>query len=186
MADFNLDVAFSSHETPNDPNKPIAMAYGFTDDADQPNTFKGKGQRSLTVPANSQVSFAIYDTAQNPTYDVTSVQISVVNKGGAGQPKSPFSNSVWANGSITAVKNNPGPGQLQLPPSTPYPGAFSTGCNIKNATSWDIGSFTVATLQGRQAFDITIHVVTQNGQQSQKSFKVDPEVVVEGGNPDEG
>jgi len=185
VADFNLDVAFSSDVNPDDPNLPVAMAYGFT--RKDHGAYTGKGQTHQTAPPNSLVAFAIYDTAQNPSYNVASVQISAANKAGGG-PNSPFSDPAWANGSITAV-SNPGPGQVKL--NGPNPSATSTGINIKSIPgstyrSWTIGPFTTANLVGQQRFQITVTVLTQNGQQSQKSFKVDPEVVVEGGNPDEG
>ncbi len=176
MAVYNLDVAFSSDVTPNNPSLPVAMAYGFTDNADAQSTFRGKGQTKESVPTGSTVSFVIYDTAQSPTYNVTSVQISSVNKSpGVGQANSPFSDSAWANGSITATSNPSGPNQVQLDgPNSP---ATSTGCNV-TGKSWIAGPFTVANLQGQQRFEITITVLTQNAQQSQKTFIVDPEMVV--------
>jgi hypothetical protein len=174
VAVYNLDVAFSSDVTPNNASLPVAMAYGFTNNADALGTFRGKGQTKETVPPGSTVSFVVYDTAPSPTYNVTSVQISAVNKAG-GSITSPFSDSAWANGSITAVSNPSGPNQVQL--NGPNSSAISTGCNV-TGRSWIVGTFTVANLQGQQRFEITITVLTQNAQQSQKSFIVDPEVVV--------
>ena len=175
MAVYNLDVAFSSDVTPNNPSLPVAMAYGFTNNVG--GVFGPRGQTKETVPPGSTVSFVFYDTAPSPTYNVTSVQISAVNKSpGVGQAKSPFSDSAWANGSITAV-SSPGPGQVQL--NGPNSPAISTGCNV-TGKSWVVGAFTVANLQGQPRFEITITVLTQNAQQSQKTFIVDPEVVVEG------
>jgi hypothetical protein len=170
VATYDLDVAFSSDVTPNDPTVPVAMAYGFTDNA-QGGTFRGRGQTKDTVQTGDTVNFYVYDTAPSPTYNVTSVQISAVNKNpGANSAKSPFSDTAWANGSITAP--------TQVPLNGPYSPALSTGCNVKGK-SWGIGPFTVANLQGQQKFEITVTVLTQNAQQSQKSFIVDPEMVVD-------
>ncbi|HWW74377.1 MAG TPA: hypothetical protein VNZ44_03220 [Pyrinomonadaceae bacterium] len=189
MANFNLDVAFSSDVTPDDPNLPVAMAYGFT--REDHGTYKGKGQGHQNATPGSQVSFAIYDTSQSSAFNVTSVQISAANKD-TGGAQSPF-NPAWPNGSITAVSSpnpsNPGQTKLNgpnLPNSSPAPA--STGINIKSVTgstcrSWTVGPFTIASLAGPQTFRIIITVLTQNGQQS-KTFKVDPEVIVEGGNPE--
>ena len=170
MAQYNLDVAFSSDVTVNDPTLPVAMAYGFTNDKDGP--YKGQGQTKETLPPNSMVSFVVYDTAASPA-SITSVQISAVNKApGTGTAKSPFTPD-WANGSVIAV-SQPNGSQVQLQgPNSQMP---STGCNVKG-TNWGIGPFTVANLTGQQAFEITITVLTQVGQ-SQKSFIVDPEMVV--------
>jgi hypothetical protein len=173
VATYNLDVAFSSDVTPNNPSLPVAMAYGFTDNS-QGGVFQGRGQTKDTVQPGDTVNFWVYDTASAPSYNVTSVQISVVNKSpGVGAAKSPFTDTVWANGSITAV-SNPSSSQVQL--SGPDVPAFSTGCNV-TGKSWGIGGFTVGNFRG-QKFEITVTVLTQNAQQSQKSFIVDPEVVV--------
>jgi hypothetical protein len=173
VAIYNLDVAFSSDVIPNTPSLPVAMAYGFTNNADAQGLFRGKGQTKESVPTGSTVNFVIYDTAQSPTYNVTSVQISAVNKAG-GSIKSPFSDSAWATGSITAT-SNPGSNEVQL--NGPNSPAISTGCNV-TGKSWIVGPFTVANLQGQQRFEITITVLTQNAQQSQKTFIVDPEMAV--------
>jgi hypothetical protein len=177
VATYDLDVAFSSHVTPNDPNLPVAMAYGFTDNTG--GTFVGRGQRHENVLAAGTVNFYVYDTAHDPTYNVTSVQISVVNKTqGPNAAKSPFSDAVWNNVSSVTAVSQPNSSQAQLQPPTLQ--GSSTGCNVKGK-SWGVGPFTVANLQGQQRFEITITVITQDGQ-SQKSFIVDPEVVVDSGN----
>jgi hypothetical protein len=178
VAVYNLDVAFSSDVTPNNPSLPVAMAYGFTNNVG--GVFGPRGQTKETLPPGSTVSFVVYDTAPSPTYNVTSVQISAVNKSpGVGQARSPFSDAVWANGSITATSNPSGPNQAQL--NGPNSSAISTGCNV-TGRSWIVGTFTVANLQGQQRFEITLTVLMQNAQQSQKSFIVDPEMVVDTGN----
>ena len=154
------------------------MAYGFTDNA-QSGAFRGQGQTKDTVQPGDTVFFYFYDTASSPTYTVTSVQISAVNKKPVvGSAKSPFSDSAWANGSITATNTPSGPSQVQL--NGPISPGNSTGCNI-TGKCWNAGPFTVGTFGG-QKFEITVTVLTQNAQQSQKTFIVDPEMVVDGGN----
>ena len=172
MATYDLDVAFSSDTSANDTSLPIAMAYGFTDNTG--GTFVGRGQTKSSMQPGSTVGFWVYDTAPNPVNSLTSVQISVVNKSQSpNAPKSPFSDAVWNNvSSITAP--------TQVPLSSRNSPARSTGCNV-TGVSWGIGPFTVANLSGQQRFEITVTVVTPNGQ-SQKTFTVDPEVVVDSGN----
>lgn len=177
MANYDLDVAFSSDTTPNDPTLPIAMAYGFTH-PDGHGIFRGHGQTKETVPPGNTVYFYVYDTASNPTYNIVSVQISSINKAqGANAVKSPFAEAAWANGLITAV-SQPNPNQSsQVQLGAINSPALSTGCNVKGV-SWGIGPFTVVQLQGQQRFEFTVTVLMQNAQQAQKTFIVDPEVVV--------
>lgn len=173
MATHNLDVAFSSDVTPNDSSQPIAMAYGYTDDT-HGGSFRGQGQRKEKVRPGAKVNFWVYDTASSPT-TVLSVQISAVNSS-QGTAKSPFTDAAWSNGSVTAVPD-PSPNSNQLKLNGPNAGASSTGCNIKNSTSWGpLGAFTVGEYEG-QRFEFTVTVLTQKGQ-TQQSFIVDPEMAV--------
>jgi hypothetical protein len=171
--DANLDVAFSSNTTANNPSLPIAMAYGYTDNLQ--GGFQGKGQTEETVAPGSTVYFEIFDTASNPTFNIVSATISAVNKHpGAGKANSPFSDTVWSTGTVVATSSPNGGNEVQL--STRRNQATSTGCNVIG-TGWGIGPFTVGNFNG-QRFEITITVVMRDNASNQKTFTVDPEMVV--------
>jgi hypothetical protein len=175
--DANLDVSFSSDVTPNNTALPIAMAYGYTDNLG--GSFTGKGQTKETVAPQSTVYFEIFDTAPSPTFNVVSATIAAVNKNpGTGRANSPFTDTAWSTGTIVASASPTGPNGVAL--TGPNAGASSTGCNIKNSRNWACGPFTVGDYNG-QRFEITITVLMQDSNQNQKTFTVDPEMVVDGG-----
>jgi hypothetical protein len=178
MPQYHLDVAFSSDATPNDPTLPIAMAYGFTNDAS--GSWLGAGQTKESVPANSPITFYIFDTASDSTFSISSVTIASANKNpGQGSANSPFSDQVWSTGTITASDNPSGPTATQL--NGPQNSGTSTGCNVSGRV-WSVGPFTVESFSNPAVkFEITVTVEgTVNG--VTRKFQVDPEVVVEGSN----
>ncbi|MCA1619690.1 MAG: hypothetical protein LC795_10350 [Acidobacteria bacterium] len=174
----NLEVAFSSDVTPAQPTQPVAMAYGYSDNSSGVNS--GKGQREETVWEGSSVYFLVFDTAASPTYSVSSVTISAANtRPGTGAANSPFTDAAWSTGTVVATSSPTGPNGVQL--SGPTSNVDSVGCNVVGK-GWSCGPFTVGTFKG-QRFEITINVLTSDSQSHQKTFSVDPEMVVDGGNP---
>jgi len=171
--DANLDVSFSSDANPFNSGLPIAMAYGYTDNSQ--GSYRGKGQTKETVAPGSTVYFEIFDTASSPTFNVVSATISAVNNNpGTGRANSPFSDAAWSTGTVVATRTPAGPNEVQL--RGPNNGATSTGCNV-TGRNWACGPFTVGNFNG-QRFEITISVLMQDGQSNQKTFTVDPEMVV--------
>jgi hypothetical protein len=172
VAQYNLDVAFSSDASiGSDPTQPITMAYGYTNNTS--GTWRGAGQTKERLPPNSPAAFGIFDMAPNSAFSITSVTISSANVNpGQGTPNSPFSDSVWSSGTITATPSGSGLLQLGGPNSGP-----STGCNI-TGKGWSVGPFTIGNYHN-QRFELTIIIVgTVNG--VTKRFQVDPEMVVTG------
>ena len=175
----HLDVAFSSDATPANPSAPIAMAYGYTDNL--LGSFQGKGQMKETVAPNSLIAFFVFDTAPSPTFNVTSVTVSSVNKHpGQGKPSSPFTDSQWSTGTIVATGSSTGASNW-VPLTGPGPSTSqSTGCNVQ-ARNWWLGNFNIGNFPG-QSFELTVTVLTTDNNQHTKTFSVDPEMVVDGGN----
>ena len=127
------------------------------------------------MASGSTVYFQIFDAAASPTFNVVSATISAVNKNpGTGRANSPFSGSVWSTGTVVATSTPSGPNGTQL--NGPFNGTSSVGCNV-SGKCWNVGPFTVGNFNG-QKFEITINVLTKDSQQDQKTFTVDPEMVV--------
>lgn len=156
MENYYLDVAFSSDVTPQWQNQPIAMAYGFVTQ-DEGGVW-GEGIQTVeTMQVNDQVWISVYDFA--PAACTVNKIMIVFNYG------SPFA---WDTREI--------PGDESLPNSI-FPQG-SPGVNWFDGTAWMFGPY-LAESAGEFEFTVSAYVTDSNG--NEKEFKVDPEIIVEGG-----
>lgn len=176
MSNYHLDVTFSSDVNPADDTMPVALAYGYADDTE--GKLNGTGQRKEIVHPNASVVFDVFDTVPSAASNVASVELTVKNK----DPNSPY---------VSPFKSDPGSQYLSWPKGEnqftvnndnglKFVGTDqkSFGCNIKGS-EWSVGPFLVDEIQGEsQEFEISVLVKLQNN----KTYMVDPEMVVKGGN----
>jgi hypothetical protein len=182
---FRLEVAFNSNVAPAFPDRPVTMAYAFTDFENSGNaadTYTPDEQNlklvNKTVPKGSILNFDIFDTATFPAGatppEVTEVKIDCT-KADTTVGDSPFiavpdtsdQNDWWLN--KTSITAKPDACVVWF-----HGEANSVGCNVRGRR-WIVGDF-IAAKEG--AYEFTVTVKLSNG----RSFKVDPEVVVDGAN----
>ena len=178
--EFRLEVAFQSNATPAAAERPVTMAYAFTDA--EPGRIVEADAQNLNlvhkrVPKGSRFYFGIFDTAIHPA-GTTPPEVAAVTidcaKADTTDGDSPFVadpdglNSWWLNkNSITAKRDRP-----DACPVQPQPGqlVMSTGCNVIGR-HWYVGPFN-AFKEGAYEFTVTVNL--DNG----RTFMVDPEMVV--------
>lgn len=153
---YSLDVAFSSATQPLTGDPILAMGYGFAELLPG-EPWKGSGQGTEKVPRESKVFFSVYDTAPEPE-PVTLITLHFPDK-------SPFTNSDAQSGTtIEVVPDGSQPGQ-------------SVGCNVEGL-AWIIGPYIVSdAIEDNTSYEITVSVTLQDG----RVFRVDPDIIVEGG-----
>lgn len=155
MKDYLLDVAFSSDVTPQWPTEPIAMSYGFVTQ-DENGVWSQGMQTAEGMQLNDQIWITVYDFAASAC-TVSKVKIAF-NYG------SPF---VWDTREIPGDETLPEPARQG-----------SLGVNALHGTSWIFGPY-VAEIAGDFECTVNAYVTDSNG--NNKEFKVDPEIIVEGG-----
>jgi hypothetical protein len=158
LKSYSLDVAFSSatRSLPKQGSQPIyAMGYGFSEFPG--GIWEGKGQATLKVKPGSLFYFTAFDTSSRP-HKVTTFEVDF--HGG----ETPFDSTGPIK--VTGKKIASQTGQ-------------SAGCNVIGLYSM-IGPYVVAPEKTTRNFDCTVKV-TVNTTRQRKTFQVDPEVQVEGG-----
>lgn len=160
----SLDLAVNSQATPALTNN-MAMGYGFAQQVD--GVWTGLGQTHLTLLTGAQFSFGVYDEAiissGGSAATLNSIQITFTPKDGT-TATSPF-NGVGSTLTITSFT------QLTNP--------ISVGCDIQTPFGWTTSSYTADNL-GDFELLVTVQITPSGG--SQKTFEVDPRIIVTGTN----
>lgn len=155
LPSYSLDVAFSSATKPLTAGPILAMGYGFAELVPG-DPWKSNGQGTESVQRRSDVYFSVYDTATKPE-KVTLITLHFPGP-------SPFSNAEGAGVSIPVQPKGSQPGQ-------------SVGCNVVGL-AWIIGPYTVSdAIEDGAEYDVAVSVTLDDG----RVFRVDPEIIVEGG-----
>jgi hypothetical protein len=159
----SLDVAFDSETTPAVADQPVVMAYGYAVRPDGVGSGRPEGQRPRNIAQGSNFVFNVYDTTSNPDIDMVT-QIDVF----FGEGVTPF---VGADGK-TALKS---PITMKSPAGSTD--LTSVGCNV-NGVGWATDTYTVLNdIANGTPYEFSVLITTKNG-----TFKVDPEVIIDGGN----
>jgi len=181
MKDFRLVCAFHSTVDYMTPDRPVAMAYAFSDwdqeigDDAHPDAQNLK-LANKTVSKGSLLYFAVIDTAKYPAGttppEVTAITIKCT-KANSDVGDSPFvadprgHNGWWIN--KTSLTARPGASD-SAPVSKSQGYVANVACNVIGRV-WEMGPFT-AFKEGGYEFTVTVEL--SNGRQ----FEVDPEMVV--------
>ena len=184
---YSLDIAFASaaSPTPGNSNKPIAVAFGYSDNSSGPG-YTGRGQTKEVLDEGDWAMFAIFDMSKNSNVTLSNFQVRVTNKLGKLSPiVTPFSSSpptntpdgktpvAWPSQSVTSYT---AAGTLTPTPGPPVPS--SVGCNVQGYL-WVYGPFYVAN-PGK--FGITVSFTATGGAGgSPLTYSVDPEMEVQSG-----